>query len=62
MKNELIDRIVLKDIPKKPGVYVFKNIDGEPIYIGKAKNLKNRVSSYFNKNNYIGYEKVPIML
>lgn len=35
--------------PKLPGVYVFKNADGTPIYIGKAKSLKHRVSSYFHK-------------
>lgn len=38
-----------KELPKLPGVYVFKNTDGEPIYIGKAKSLKHRVSSYFHK-------------
>jgi len=37
------------NLPKTPGVYLFKNIDDEIIYIGKAKNLKNRVTSYFNK-------------
>jgi len=38
-----------KELPKLPGVYIFKNADGEPIYIGKAKSLKHRVSSYFHK-------------
>ncbi len=42
----------LKNIPTKPGVYQFKNSDGEIIYIGKAKNLRNRVRSYFQKNKY----------
>ncbi len=37
----------LKKLPKSPGVYVMKNSAGVIIYIGKAKNLKNRVSSYF---------------
>ena len=37
----------LKTLPKKPGVYVMKDCGGNIIYIGKAKNLKNRVSSYF---------------
>ena len=40
--------INLKDIPHNPGVYMMKNNKGKIIYIGKAKNLKNRVSSYFN--------------
>lgn len=38
-----------QDIPSSPGVYFFKNSAGETIYIGKAGNLKNRLSSYFNK-------------
>ena len=42
----------LKKIPPKPGVYQYWDEAGELIYIGKAKNLKNRVSSYFNKDNY----------
>lgn len=37
------------ELPRLPGVYIFKNADGEPIYIGKAKSLKHRVSSYFHK-------------
>lgn len=40
----------LKDIPETPGIYQFKDKDGEIIYIGKAKNLKNRVASYFSNN------------
>lgn len=35
------------DIPTRPGVYIMKNKEQNIIYIGKAKNLKNRVSSYF---------------
>ena len=34
-------------LPEQPGVYIMKNIRNEIIYIGKAKNLKNRVSQYF---------------
>ena len=37
----------LKEIPKSPGVYLYKNASGKIIYIGKAKNLRNRVRSYF---------------
>ena len=40
-------------IPTNPGIYLMKDSDDKIIYIGKAKNLKNRVRSYFNKNqNY----------
>ena len=42
----------IKNIPTKPGVYQFKNNAGEIIYIGKAKNLRTRVRSYFQKNKY----------
>jgi excinuclease ABC subunit C len=38
----------LKSLPKKPGVYQFFDKDGDIIYVGKAKVLKSRVSSYFN--------------
>ncbi|MCR5026785.1 MAG: excinuclease ABC subunit UvrC [Methanobrevibacter sp.] len=38
-----------KNLPKKPGVYIMRNASDEIIYIGKAKNLKNRVSSYFRE-------------
>ncbi|MDD3453442.1 MAG: excinuclease ABC subunit UvrC [Bacilli bacterium] len=37
----------LKLVPNKPGCYLMKNIDNQIIYVGKAKNLKNRLSSYF---------------
>lgn len=37
----------LRGLPKSPGVYFHKSADGEVIYVGKAANLKNRVSSYF---------------
>ena len=33
--------------PNKPGCYLMKNMDGNIIYVGKAKKLKNRLSSYF---------------
>lgn len=37
----------LKELPKQPGCYMMKNINGEIIYVGKAKILANRVKSYF---------------
>jgi len=46
-KNELYTRI--KQLPSKPGVYLFKGASDEILYIGKAKNLKKRVSSYIQK-------------
>ena len=40
----------IKSLPTDAGVYLHKNADGKIIYIGKAKNLKNRVRSYFQSN------------
>ena len=42
----------LSSVPTKPGVYQFIDDNGEIIYIGKAKNLRTRVRSYFQKNKY----------
>lgn len=43
----------LKNIPHKPGVYQYWNAENELIYIGKAKDLRNRVGSYFNKDLHV---------
>lgn len=45
--QKLLDKIKL--LPDKPGIYQYFNSNGEIIYIGKAKNLKKRVNSYFTK-------------
>lgn len=50
----------LKLLPSDPGVYVMQNADGEVIYVGKAKNLKNRVRQYFF--NSVKTEKVMAMV
>ncbi len=42
---------ILKRLPESPGVYQYFNAEGTIIYVGKAKNLKRRVNSYFNKEH-----------
>ena len=46
-------RVALKNIPHKPGIYQFWDDEKELIYIGKAKDLRNRVTSYFNKDTNV---------
>ena len=41
-------RAIVRTLPEKPGSYQYYDADGTIIYVGKAKNLKNRVSSYFH--------------
>ena len=48
--------IDLSLIPNSPGVYIYKNSSGKIIYIGKAVNLKKRVSQYFQSNHALGYK------
>ena len=53
-------QLKLKSLPNSPGVYQYFDADGTIIYVGKAKNLKNRVSSYFNKNQENGKTRVLV--
>ena len=50
----------IKHLPENPGVYVMLDSDGQIIYVGKAKNLKNRVRQYFQ--NSVKTEKVMAMV
>jgi excinuclease ABC subunit C len=40
-------KAILEDLPTNPGIYFFKNMENDVIYIGKARSLKDRVKSYF---------------
>jgi len=51
----------IKNLPASPGIYKYLDINNKIIYIGKAKNLKKRVSSYFIKKHH-DYPKINIMI
>ena len=46
-----LDKAVIASLPPKPGVYYFHNLKGKIIYVGKAINIKKRVSSHFTQND-----------
>ncbi|MGP6140793.1 excinuclease ABC subunit UvrC [Jeotgalibaca sp. A127] len=48
-REEIISKLAL--LPDLPGCYIMRNVDNEIIYIGKAKNLRNRVKSYFQQKH-----------
>ncbi|MAG60815.1 excinuclease ABC subunit C [archaeon] len=52
----------LTNLPKDPGVYLFKDKNNNIIYIGKAKNLRNRVRSYFQESNKKTHSAKTIVL
>ena len=47
--SEFDPKRILNSLPLKPGVYQMLGQDDEVLYVGKAKKLKNRVSSYFSR-------------
>ena len=57
--NDYLKGIVL-NLPESPGIYQYLNAEGSIIYVGKAKNLKRRVSSYFNREHPNGKTRVLV--
>ena len=53
-------KLQLSTLPDGPGVYQFYDIDDKILYVGKAKNLKKRVTSYFSKKHEIGKTRVLV--
>ncbi len=51
----------LSRLPESPGVYIFKDAQEKVLYIGKAKNLKNRIKSYFQKSSILDARKSTMM-
>ena len=47
----MVEKEFLHSIPQNPGVYIMRDSNDEIIYVGKAKNLKNRVNQYFTRNS-----------
>lgn len=57
--SEYVKGIVL-NLPESPGIYQYLNSEGVIIYVGKAKNLKRRVSSYFNREHEPGKTRILV--
>ena len=51
---------IVQNLPDSPGIYQYLNVEGTIIYVGKAKNLKRRVSSYFNRDHGPGKTRVLV--
>ena len=53
-------RPAAKDIPAQPGVYKWRDADGRVIYVGKAKNLRNRLANYFQPLYPVSYTHLTL--
>ena len=48
------------DLPRKPGVYLFRNNDGRVMYVGKATEIRSRVASYFSGSDAVSYTHLTL--
>src|SRR5215207_6314855 len=53
--SSVVDRSILATIPRAPGVYLMRNANEDVVYVGKAKNLRDRVGTYFSQP--LGYTR-----
>ncbi len=53
--RSLVDRSLLEGVPRKTGVYIMRDAAGQVLYVGKAKNLRERVGTYFSQQ--VGYSR-----
>jgi excinuclease ABC subunit C len=51
----------ISNIPSNPGIYIFKNVKEKVLYVGKAKNLKTRIRSYFQKSSGLDARKSALV-
>ena len=51
---------IIQNLPETPGIYQYLNTEGSIIYVGKAKNLKRRVNSYFNREHPNGKTRILV--
>jgi excinuclease ABC subunit C len=57
-EQEILVRYIRNELPERPGVYLFRDVTGNVVYIGKSVNLKKRVLSYFHKNSIYAGKKI----
>ncbi|MFA6296509.1 MAG: excinuclease ABC subunit UvrC [Patescibacteria group bacterium] len=56
-----VNKAIIKNIPNKPGVYLFKDSKKQVLYVGKAKDLKKRLNSYFQNQNALALDKIKML-